>query len=254
MLTLAGRPTIIKLSDMKHLKSFLLTLAGICLGGSLFAHGLWIETKAAGKVGQAQEVKLFYGEYAQNERDETAKWYSDVKELTLWLIGPDQKKVKLPTTLGDNVAMASFTPEANGQYTLVVSHPAKDLGGKTKYHFLTSTTIQVGKAAAVVNGDLISNELKIYPSVATVYQVKKPVKLKAVHDGELKAGATVSVFSPSGWSQTLITGKDGEIAFTPEWPGRYVVEVTDFKNTKGEHHGQAYESSWLGSTYSFEVR
>lgn len=239
---------------MKLIKSILLTLMGICFTSSLFAHALWIETKGSGKIGQAQEVKLFYGEYAQNERDVTAKWYSDVKDLSLWLIGPDQKKIKLNTTLGENVALATFTPELDGQYTLVVSHPAKDLAGTTKYHFLTSTTVQVGKSAAAVNGDLISNELKIYPSAAAVYQVKKPVKLKAVHNGELKSGATVSVFSPAGWSQVFTTDKDGQVEFTPLWAGRYVVEVTDYKNTKGDHNGAAFDALWLGSTYSFEVK
>jgi uncharacterized GH25 family protein len=238
---------------MKHLKSILLTLVGVFFASSLFAHALWMETKSTGKKGQAQEVKVFYGEYAQNERDETGKWYSDVKELSLWMIGPDQKKVKLNTTLGANVAIASFTPETDGQYTLLVSHEAKELGGTTKYHFLTSTTVQVGKPAALVNGDVISNELKVFPVNATVYEAKKAVKLKAVHNNELKAGATVSVFSPAGWSQVLTTDKDGQIEFTPLWPGRYVVEVTDFKNTKGQHNGAAYEAVWLGSTYSFEV-
>jgi len=221
---------------------------------SLFAHALWIETKGTGKVGEAQEVKLFYGEYAQNERDVTAKWYSDVKDLTLWLVGPDQQKIKLNTVLGDNVASASFTPEKDGQYTLVVSHPAKDLGGTTKYHFLSSTTVHVGKPAAVLNADAITNELKVFPSSGTAYKVNKTVKLKAVHNGASKAAATVNVFSPSGWSQTLTTTKDGEIEFTPLWPGRYVVEVTDFQQAKGDHNGKPYDAVWQGSTYSFEVK
>jgi len=239
---------------MKAIKSVLFMLAGVFFASNLFAHALWIETKGTGKIGQAQEVKLFYGEYAQNERDITAKWYSDVKDLTLWLVGPDQQKIKLSTVLGDNVASASFTPEKDGQYTLVVSHPAKDLAGTTKYHFLTSTTVQVGKPAAVINPEGITNELKVFPSSGTAYKVNKAVKLKTLHNGTAKAEATVSVFSPSGWSQVLTTSKDGEIEFTPVWPGRYVVEVTDFQKTKGDHNGKPYEALWQGSTYSFEVK
>lgn len=239
---------------MQFIKSLLLTFVALCFASSLFAHALWIETKGKGKVGEAQEVKVFYGEYAQNERDETSKWYSDVKDLTLWLVGPDQKKIQLTTTLGDNVASASFTPEKDGQYTLLVSHPAKDLAGTTKYHFLTSTVVHVGTPAAVVNAESISNELKIFPSATTAYKVNKPLKLKAVHHGIAKPEATVSVFSPSGWSQTLTTGKDGEIDFTPLWPGRYVVEVTDYQKKSGEDNGKTYESLWQGSTHSFEVK
>jgi len=238
---------------MKNMKTILLALVAVFFAGNSFAHALWIETTGTGKVGQAQEVKVFYGEYAENERDETAKWYSDVKELTLWLVGPDQQKVKLNTVLGANVATSTFTPEKDGQYTLLVSHHAKDLAGTTKYQFLTSTTVQVGKPAAAVNGDAISNELKVYPSTGVAYKSNKAIKLKAVHNGAVKAGAKVSVFSPAGWSQTLTAGANGELEFTPVWPGKYVVEVTDYKEGKGEHDGQAYGALWQGSTYSFDV-
>ena len=52
----------------------------------------------------------------------------------------------------------------------------------------------------------------------------------------------------------LTTGKDGELEFTPLWPGRYVVEVTDYKQVKGEQDGKAYEALWQGATHSFEVK
>ncbi|WP_442590845.1 DUF4198 domain-containing protein [Pedobacter sp. AW31-3R] len=239
---------------MKYIKTLLLTMVGLTLGTTVFAHALWIETNTAGKVGQAHAVKIFYGEYAENERDVTSKWYSDVKELTLWLVGPDKQKIKLATTLGDDVATASFTPEKDGQYTLLVSHPAKDLAGTTQYHFLTSAAVYVGKTAANVDGEAISNELKIFPESGLKYKVNAPVKLKAIHNGANKAEATVSVFSPSGWSKVLKTTKDGVVEFTPEWPGRYVVEVTDYQTKKGEVNGKAYESLWQGSTFSFEVK
>jgi len=239
---------------MKYFKSLLFTLAGLFFAANLSAHALWIETNSSGKVGQAQQVKVYYGEYAENERDETGKWYSDVKELTLWLVGPDKQKIKLVTTLGDNVASASFTPSKDGQYTLLVSHPAKDLAGTTKYHFLSSTTVTVGKTAADIDGEANSNELKIYPAAGVKYKANSPVKLKALHNGNLKADATVNVFSPVGWSVVLKTNKDGIAEFTPLWPGRYVVEVSDFQKKKGSADGQDYESLWQGSTHSFEVK
>lgn len=239
---------------MKFFKTLLLTIIGFSFGTTVFAHALWIETNTSGKIGQAHEVKLFYGEYAQNERDVTSKWYSDVKDLTLWLVGPDKQKIKLTTTLGENLATASFIPEKDGQYTLLVSHPAKDMAGTTQYHFLTSATVHVGKTAANIDGDAISNELKIFPESGVKYKVNTPVKLKAVHNGSQKAEASVSVFSPSGWSKVLTTNKDGVVEFTPLWPGRYVVELTDYKEKKGEQNGKAYEALWQGSTYSFEVK
>ena len=220
----------------------------------IFAHALWIETNGTGKIGQAQQVKLFYGEYAQNERDSVVKWYSDVKELTLWLVGPDSQKVKLTTTLSHNVATASFTPQKDGLYTLMVSHAAKDLAGTTAYNFLASATVQVGKTGLSVDEKALSNELKVFPVGNGSYSVNTTVKLKAKNtDGIFKA-KTISVFSPSGWSREVTTNAAGIAEFTPIWPGRYVIEVSDFKKTKGEQLGKAYEAIWKGATYSFEVK
>lgn len=77
------------------MRTFLLTLVSTLITCNLFAHALWIETNATGKTGQTQEVRLYFGEYAQNERDELSKWRSDLKDLTLWLINPDGTKEKL---------------------------------------------------------------------------------------------------------------------------------------------------------------
>ncbi|MCD0488600.1 DUF4198 domain-containing protein [Pedobacter sp. MC2016-14] len=238
---------------MKTIKMSLLAILLVLCSSQLFAHALWIETNATGKAGQAQQVKLFYGEYAQNERDSVAKWYSDVKELTLWLVGPDQQKIKLNTTLGYNVATASFTPAKDGIYTLLVSHPAKELAGTTAYHFLATATVQVGNAKGF-DEKAFSTELKVIPLGAGSFTVNTTVKLKAAVKGVIAKAKTISVFSPSGWTKEIVTNASGVAEFTPIWPGRYVVEVSDYQKGKGEQLGKAYEASWKGATYSFEVK
>ena len=98
----------------------------------ILAHALWIETNTTGKIGQKQEVKIYFGEYAVDERDSVTKWYSNVKDFTIWIVAPDKQKVQLSTTAAVNYYQTSFTPDNEGVYTLMIAYEAKDLGGTTK--------------------------------------------------------------------------------------------------------------------------
>jgi hypothetical protein len=221
------------------------------IGNLVNAHALWIETAEKGRIGQQQKVRVYYGEYITGERDSVAKWYSDVKEFTLWVTGPDQKKVQLQLTPGVNYYEADFTPSAEGNYVLTISHEAKELGGTTKYHFLSSASVSVGNH---VNATLApSNILQLNTTQQESAKVNKQLSLKAYLNSTAAAGKTITVFSPSGWSRELISDANGTASFTPVWPGLYVVEVSDMDKTPGEHHGKAYTSTWKGATYSFTV-
>lgn len=237
---------------MNNFKSILFTLLLITTTSQLFAHALWIETKATGKIGANQEVKIFYGEYVTNERDSVSKWYSDVNDFSLWLTAPGKEKIKLATTPGTNFYSANFTPESDGVYVLTVVHEAKELGGTTKYEFSSLATVSVGKTTAVDAG-VISNPLHASVIDAKFYKANAPIKIKAMLDGKALADKNVTVFSPEGWSKEYKTDKNGLIEFSPLWAGRYVIEVSDFQNVTGEHHGKKYTAIWQGATSSFEV-
>lgn len=233
-------------------KTMILMLGLLLSASSIFAHALWIETAATGKVGQKQTVKVFYGEYADLGRDSVATWYSDVKEFTLWLTGPDQKRIQLAVTPALNYFEANFTPEQNGSYTVTVSHEAKELGGTTKYHFLSSAGVSVGKAAplAVQN----ANVLKLHLDNVNSLKVKQPIKMTVLLKDTAAAKKAVTVFSPTGWSKEFYTDENGAFEFTPLWPGRYVVEVSDMDKTPGQHHGKDYKATWKGATYSIALK
>ncbi|MEJ6978988.1 DUF4198 domain-containing protein [Pedobacter sp. P351] len=237
---------------MKFKATFLLLLF-ITSVHTLFAHALWIETYYSGEAGQTQEVKLYYGEYSGNEREEISKWYSDVKDCSLWLIGPDKQKVQLKTSLMPNYALASFTPATDGVYTLLVSHDARELGGTTRYVFMASATVRVGRVSGNIQTSSNTNELRLFPQTDLVNKVNVPVKIKAFIGDGIGTGQKISVFSPSGWSREIVTGTDGTAEFTPLWPGKYVLEITDYKKTTGQHNGKNYEAIWKGATYSLEI-
>lgn len=234
------------------MKSLVVAVCMFLVTPTAFAHALWIETKTQGKIGQAQEVKIYYGEYATNERDEIAKWYSDVKEFTLWLSAPGKEKVKLTTNAGNNFFSATFTPDQDGLYVLAISHEAKELGGTTKYVFSSVASVNVGKTNPLIQQSL-PNNLKVSVNEAKVYKLHATVSLKALLDGKPLANKPVSVFTPQGWSKEFTTDENGVIAFDPIWPGRYVLEVSNYEKITGEHNGKKYDAAWQGATSSFEV-
>ncbi|MGY0037694.1 DUF4198 domain-containing protein [Pedobacter sp. NJ-S-72] len=236
---------------MKKLAFLTLSILFCFITTNLSAHALWIETGTTGKIGQQQTVKVYYGEYAANERENISKWYSDVKEFTLWLVGPDQQRTQLKLTSDSNAFTSSFTPDKNGLYALEVSHEAKELGGTTKYHFLASTNVTVGKSISTAT---TTNVLNLKLDNTSPLKVNQTVKLTASLNKEAAKAKTVSIFSPSGWAKETKTDENGLVQFTPIWPGIYVIEVAEFQKVKGEHQGKAYEAIWQGATYSFEVK
>jgi len=239
---------------MKTLRSIFIMLLFSAIANELSAHAVWIETAAHGKIGQSQEVKVYFGEYGQDERDKVEKWYSDLKDLTLWLVGPDGTKTQLPTTIGENVSQASFTPQKDGIYSLQISHKSKDLHEGTQYEFLASSHVFVGKTTNQIDPASSNHELQVFPLEGTAWKTGAAVKVQVLHQKNAKSGSTVQVFSPSGWSRELTTAEDGTISFVPLWPGKYVLEASNFSKDPGEANGNQYKALWQGSTYSFEVK
>lgn len=216
----------------------------------LFAHALWIETRATGKKGQKQEVRIVYSEPG-DEPEKVKDWYSDIREFSLWLIGPDNTRKQLTVTPADNHFVAEFTPEQDGVYTLAVRHDAKDLGGTTKYQFNATATVAVGAKAAKQPAS--GHEIDVVRDLSKPYKVGKPVLLTGLFKDAPAEKLTVSVHSPSGWNREVVTNTTGVAEFIPLWPGTYRIEASRSQKEDGEHHGKAYKAVWRCATQVFEV-
>lgn len=234
-------------------KLALLAIGCLALVSQSFAHALWIETAPTGKVGQQQQVKIFYGEYVDNAPDSVKNWYSNLKDFTLWLTGPDQQKTQLTVTPGITYYTASFTPQKNGIYSLTVAHNAKDLGGTTLYQFDAAAVVKVGTVTAttpIIN----TNELSSVIHPAVVNKANKAVHILALYKGQPGEKLNIEIVAPTGWTRTITTDVKGAATFTPLWPGKYMVEVTKFDKTPGVHNEKNYQAVWRGATQCIEVK
>jgi uncharacterized GH25 family protein len=235
---------------MKMKFSLIITLL-LSVASNAFAHALWIETSATGKVGQKQQISIYYGEYAEDEKDSLSHWYSDVKEVKIWLVSPDNKKIQLTTTAETIRLTAEFTPSVNGTYTLLADHAVKDVGRTTLYQFVSSATITVGNVITPNNATQNTNSLSLTANAA--YKVNQPATVNALFKNKASTDITFSVVSPTGWAKSFKADASGNLNFTPIWPGVYYVEAFYTEKTAGEQNGKAYESVWRGATYMITV-
>ncbi|SEK78545.1 hypothetical protein [Parapedobacter koreensis] len=238
---------------MKYLKILFLFIALISATFHASAHALWIETTPIGKAGQVHTVKLFFGEYAEGEREPLTNWHSDLKDLELWLTKPDGSKEKLTVNPDSNFLHTSFVPSANGVYILSTAHKLGDLNGDTQLEFLAQTTVSVGKIGDNPETMLSSQELTVFPQSPAKWKVNKPTKLKALHKGGTLTEGFATILSPTGWTKGIPLGADGTVDFIPLWPGTYVIEISHYEKTPGKHKANSYEALWQGATYSIEV-
>lgn len=236
---------------MKKISIFLFVLVATLSIQRASAHAVWIQADPKANKNQAHEVKVFYGEYSANEIEPTDKWYSDLKSLELWLTSPSGQKTKLALSDASVHLASSFIPTEDGLYYLTVVHATKDLGGTTKYEFSSVTTVLSGKAASV-NVPVPQVPLSVVAEPKS-YNPNKEIQLQVWKAGVASAKSEVIIMSPKGWTRTLITDDKGQVRFTPDWKGRYVVEVSDSKRETGEWNGKQFTSTWKGSTTSIIV-
>ena len=228
---------------------FFVLAAYVGAGLEANAHAIWIQSNPKASKNKAHEVNVFYGEYPEGTPDSVGKWYSDLKDLEVWVISPSQKKTKLELKDVSTHLTSSFIPDEDGVYYVSTVHATKDLGGTTKYEFSSAVPVAAGSAAA---GSAPASPL-IIVSEAKAYRANQAIDLWVKKDGEALAKGEVSVMSPGGWVKTLHTDAEGKISFVPQLKGRYVIEASSYIKEAGKWNEKDYTHSWKGSTTSFVV-
>ncbi|PST83347.1 nickel transport complex protein, NikM subunit, transmembrane [Pedobacter yulinensis] len=230
---------------MKKPVLFILLLMFGCV--QAFAHALWIETKTRGTKGQKQDVKVFFGEYADNERDSTAKWFSNLRSFELALTGPDGKRVILPTTQETGFYSASFTPEKDGLYTLSIVHEVADVynAGKLQYYALADVQVgtKAGKHSCTAPFDITG---------LAGAKAGKDAKLALHFDKKPLAAHPITLVAPGAKPVEIKTGTNGEAAWKPV-AGAHFLEAVREEKKAGTHQGKPYETIWHMVTLFTEV-
>ncbi|MFC0779330.1 hypothetical protein [Flavobacterium sp. HJSW_4] len=220
----------------------------------LFAHALWIDTKATGTKGKAQEISVYFGEFSDNDITKADKWFSDLKDFSLVVISPSKKETKLTSKALENKYQAFFTPDEDGVYTIVMHHTVGDVYGTMKLDYNSSATVVVGNKSAGNVAAANNNKISVFSENADVAKKNTAVNVSALYEGAIAKSQKIKVIAPNGWEKELWTNDKGEISFTPIWSGNYMVEFAYTEKSAGEHNGKKYDEIWKMATYQIAVK
>lgn len=238
----------------KTLKTIALLLLMFTVSPQLFAHALWIDTKATGVKGKAQEISVYFGEFSENDITKADKWFSDLKDFSLVLVSPSKKETKLTAKAADNKYQAFFTPDEDGVYTIVMHHKVKDVYGTMVLDYNSSATVVVGNKTSGNSATANKNQIGVFSENADVAKKDSKIAGIATYDGVVAKEAKIKVIAPNGWEKELWTNEKGEFSFTPIWSGNYMVEYAHTEKASGDHNGKKYDEIWKMATYQITVK
>jgi hypothetical protein len=236
------------------LKAITLIVLMLVASPQLFAHALWIETKATGTKGKPQEISVYFGEFSENDITASAKWFSDLKDFSLVIVSPSKKETKLTATALENKYQAYFTPEEDGVYTVVMHHSVKDVYGTMKLDYNSSATVTVGNDPKGNDATANSNSISLFSKDAKTAKQNTKTTALALYEGKITKEQKMKVIAPNGWEKELWSNENGEISFTPLWSGNYMLEFAHTEKISGEHNGKKYDEVWKMATYLITVK
>lgn len=211
------------------------------------AHTMWIEIKGNGKLGEPQEVRVFFGDYSWGNPTKTAKWYSDISDYSLVLTAPDGTTTVLSERLKDTAYYASsFVPQQAGVYKVAFSHAVKDVYKDKKLTYAAAGYVLVGKAKAKA---VTLTEGKFSLVWKDAGQEKRFIYME---EGQPKANATLSLVKEGEKDKTYTVSTDskGQLVFPKTLKGNYLLELTDSeKVSKTGFNGKEYEFDYKEFTY-----
>lgn len=220
------------------------------------AHNLWIETGGEAQIGEAHEVRIYYGEYTYDYYEKVSGNFKDVADFTLWLVKPGGEKVEITAGPdGETFYSASFTPNIKGTYrlllvsnkTAVVDWTEYDLG-VLKPDFYATASVQVGEATEL-STDVEEAPLLITPN-KTQFTTGGGIELTVTFRGELLTEQELVLSVADQWTKTVQTNEGGEVEFALPWAGQYVIETVHTEEKPGSYESDDYEAVRHTSTFT----
>ncbi len=238
------------------IKSVLLTIFVLMFYSNISAHYLWIETDISGEIGKAHTVNIFYGEFSYNLLEDVNGNFKEVSNFTVWLLTPDNQKIKLDCTPQADRYVAEFTPEKEGTYFVLLNNETIDVKDWREYgleilkpNFYSSASVQVGSIFKMHEPIDVANNLVVLSSKEddNTYNLKVTFNNKPLAKQELVIGIN------DGWTKTVYTDENGNAKFTAPWARQYIIEAIFNEEAPGSYNEKGYELIRHCATHSIKV-
>ena len=236
------------------------------------AHFVWVEAEATAPAETGQPIKIYFGEYSEFLHEESGGRLDSIDGVTLRV--QDAKRVKTDISLTKQVdhfagALPSCHPGRNAVLAEQAKAPVQDLRkhdlGIVKPMFYARTYVvcmQEGRVNEHGRDQSTPMELDMIPlstglNLAAGRVSPVPggeIVVQALFKGRPLPDTQLLVHAPIGWDKELKTDPQGVVAFTPLWPGRYVLEIIHVEKMTGEFEGKSYEALRHRSTLALQVR
>ncbi|WP_295116487.1 DUF4198 domain-containing protein [uncultured Chitinophaga sp.] len=203
------------------------------------AHAVWIETSFTGTKNKSQEVRVYLGEYADGVRDNVDKWFSNMKDVQLFVTAPNGDRQPVTLKANGNHLLGSFTPSADGTYTLSIAHTVATIYSENKIEYYATATVVTGKPSVSPLSGVTA--LSVVPALQTAKK-QQPVPVSLFSDKQPLEKGKVEVISPLGWIKTLYTDEKGAASFSPIEAGQYLLEASRNEKVTGTLNDKPFKS------------
>jgi uncharacterized GH25 family protein len=219
----------------------LLAAAAVWLLPSLAsAHQVWLEEKAGA-------TNLYFGEYGDNQREESPGYLDKLAKPTATLI----------TAQGDKPLEAAKTKDAfsfkgraaKGESVVVVDAAYPVIEGKDGDKPVRTVWTPAARYVTELKAQSVKLPLDIVPTGT-------PGEFQVLYRGAPLPKAEAALVAVSGWSLESRTDEQGKVKFNLPWKGGYALLVRHKDATKGtrktaEGKDEAYDVASFATTLTF---
>lgn len=199
------------------------------------AHTMWLETAREGRSGHTHRIELYFGEFSMADKTRVDKWLKGMESGHLELLTPRGQVQVLALSASDSCYSASFVPDQEGWYRITYDCLVPTLWQGTRLHYQSVAWVRVGSPSlAPERTSPFGQGLSLLPHELTEGAFSMPV---AHISGSLN-GIKLSIQGDNGWSRNVYRYPEGKLAFTPLWPGRYLISSVAKQTYTAEQSAQ----------------